>query len=111
MSGLRLNIDKSEGLWFGSDKKTYSLSVISLVLNGQRCLGIYLGHDKQINDKKIFEDKVDSIEVILKKLEKRDLTLFGRVLVLKNCALSKLIGLLPVTTVCIPSNYIIYIII
>ena len=37
-----------------------------------------LGHNKQINDKKNFEEKVDSIEIILKKWEKRELTLFGR---------------------------------
>ena len=54
--------------------------------------------------KKNFEEKVDSIEIILKKWEKRELTLFGRVLVLKTFALSKLI--LPATTMCIPLKII-----
>ena len=50
------------------------------------------------------EEKVDSIEIILKKWQKRELTLFGRVLVLKTFALSKLI--LPATTMYIPLKII-----
>ena len=106
LSGLRLNIDKSEGLWLGKDKNLQIKCDLFGVKWPEtfRCLGIYLGHNKQLNDRKNFEEKVDSIEVILKKWEKRDLTLFGRVLVLKTFALSKLI--LPATTMCIPINII-----
>ena len=102
LSGLILNIDKCEGLWLGKDKNLQChCNLFGIKWPEQfRCLGVYLGHNKQINDKKNFEEKVDCIEIILKKWEKRELTLFGRVLVLKTFALSKLI--LPATTMCIP---------
>ena len=63
-----------------------------------RCLGVYLGHNKKLNDIKNFEEKVNNIEVILKRWKKRELPLFGRVLILKIFALSKFV--LPVQYVC-----------
>ena len=61
---------------------------------------MYLGHNKQISDLKNFEEKVNSIEAILKRWEKRELSLFGRVLILKTFALSKLV--LSASLVCVP---------
>ena len=59
-----------------------------------------MGHNKKLNNIKSFEDKVNNIEVILKRWEKRELSLFGRVLILKIFALSKLV--LPASTVGVP---------
>ncbi len=60
-----------------------------------RCLGIYLGHDKQANDKQNFDNKVNHIEIMFKQWEKRNLSLFGKVQIIKTFALSKLV--LPAT--------------
>ena len=71
-----------------------------------RCLGVYLGHNKLINVKKNFEEKVESIENTLSKWQQRELTLFGRVQIIKtlNFALSKIT--LPATVLCVPSEII-----
>ena len=69
-----------------------------------RCLGIYLGYNRQLNDIRNWYEKLDDIEIILKKWQNRDLSLFGRVQILKTFALSKLI--LPASTICIPKNII-----
>ena len=47
------------------------------------CLGIYLGQNQILNDIKQIDWKVDNIENVLSKLEKGDLSLFGRILITK----------------------------
>ena len=106
LSGLILNIEKCEGLWLGKDKALqvkYNLFGIKWP-EQLRCLGIYLGHNKKLNDKNNFDDKVDKIEDVLRKWEKRDLSLFGRVQVIKTFAISKLV--LSASTQCVP-DYIV----
>ena len=51
-----------------------------------------------------FYTKVDQIEDILKRWEKRDLSLFGRVQILKTFAVSKIV--LPATTQCVPDGLV-----
>ena len=62
---------------------------------------MYLGHNKLINDKRNFEEKVDCIGSTLNNWQQRELTLFSRVLIIKNTfALSKIT--LPARVMCIP---------
>ena len=105
-SGLLLNIKKCEALWLGKDKALQpGCTLFGIKWPEQiRCLGVYLDHNKQINDLKNFEEKVNSIEAILKRWEKRELSLFGRVLILKTFALSKLV--LPASLMCVPLHIV-----
>ena len=57
-----------------------------------------------MNDSRNWYEKLDDIEVILKKWQNRDLSLFGRVQILKTFALSKLI--LPASTTSIPKDLV-----
>ena len=106
LSGLILNLEKCEGLWLGRSKHLQiQCNLFGIKWPKQfRCLGIYLGHDKSLNNKKNFYEKIDQIEDILKKWEKRDLSLFGRVQILKTFAVSKIV--LPVTTQCVPDGLV-----
>jgi len=52
---------------------------------------MYIGHNKLKCYKKNWEDKVDNVEKVLNIWSKRNLSLFGKVKVLKTYALSKLI--------------------
>ena len=63
-----------------------------------------MGHDKQLNNNKNFNEKIDQIEDVLKRWEKRDLSLLGRVQILKTFAVSKLV--LPATTQCVPDDFV-----
>ena len=56
LSGLILNIDKCEGLWLGKDKNLQChCNLFGIKWPEQfRCLEVYLGHNKQINDKNKF---------------------------------------------------------
>ena len=106
MSGLILNVEKCEGLWLGRNKflqTNYKLFGIKWP-EQFRCLGIYLGHNKQLNERRNFSEKVDQIEEALKNWEKRDLSLNGRVQVIKTFAVSKLV--FPASLMCTPEHII-----
>ena len=49
-----------------------------------RYLGIYLGYNAHLNEMKNWLEKIDAIESTLHAWGKRDLTLFGRVQILKT---------------------------
>ena len=106
VSGLKLNIEKCEGFWLGKDKKlqyNYKLFCIKWP-SIFRCLGIYLGYNRQLNETKNWDEKIQDIKNTLKIWEKRDLTLFGRMQVLKTFALYKLV--LPATILNLPKHIV-----
>ena len=106
MSGLVLNVKKCEGLWLGRNKFLQTnCKLFGIKWPEQfRCLGIYLGHNKQLNERRNFSEKVDQIEEALKNWEKRDLSLIGRVQVIKTFAISKLV--FPASLMCTPEHII-----
>ena len=103
ISGLVLNTEKCEGFWLGKDKfqqtscKLFGIKWPSMF----RYLGIYMGHNKNSTNTKNFDEKINYIDTILKKWKNRNLSLFGKIQILKTYALSQLT--LPATTVCIPT--------
>ena len=56
MSGLVLNVEKCEGLWLGRNKFLQTNCTLFEIkwLEQFRCLGIYLGHNKQLNERRNF---------------------------------------------------------
>ena len=54
-------------------------------------LGIYFSYDEAIAFKKNFEQKLNSMKNILNLWKSRNLTLHGRIIILKSLALSKLV--------------------
>ncbi len=94
MSGTELNRSKCEGLWLGSSKykqKGCTLHDIRWPTKPIRSLGIYIGHDTKECYKLNYDDKVANIDNVLNQAAKRNLTLFGKVYVIKSLALSKII--------------------
>ena len=71
-AGTELNLLKCEGLWIGSYKQRQR----ACNLCGMKCpektiryLGIYIGHDQKECFKMNFEDKLTSIDEVLKQAE------------------------------------------
>ena len=56
-----------------------------------KILGIYIGHDKKEMEENNFKEKIDNIKVKLNIWKQRNLTLFGRILIIKTFALSQLL--------------------
>ena len=90
IAGTELNLSKCEGLWIGSYKQRQlacNLCGIKWLEKPIRYLGIYIGHDQKECFKLNFEDKLISIDEVLKKAEKRNLTIFGKVCIIKSLAI------------------------
>ena len=94
IAGTQLNIGKCEGLWIGSSKNrqnTCTLYNIKWTKEPIRYLGIYIGYDSQKCFKLNFENRIRQVDEVLTQAAKRNLTLFGKVCIIKSLALAKII--------------------
>jgi hypothetical protein len=92
VSGLRLNINKSIGLYLGNnnDLKELVISGIRLTNKPQKCLGVYVGYDKQFCEQMNWTSKLIVMENLLDTWSQRDLTIFGKITIIKTLAVPKL---------------------
>ena len=106
VSGLQLNTDKCEGYWLGNMKgQQFNCTKYGIKWpDSMKYLGIHVGYDKQSNLVNNWLKKIDKIETILGKWTKRDLSLIGRVQIIKSMALSQIT--LAASTLPIPDNII-----
>ena len=91
-SGLKLNLAKTEGIRLGCLRNTSSnFTKVKWTENAVRCLGIYVGHNKIECEKINWTNKVIELQKLLDQWRVRDLTIFGKVTIIKSLALSKLV--------------------
>ena len=92
ISGLRLNKEKTQAMWLGPwrNKKVKPLR-LKWVKGPTRFLGIYLSYDKNGNNVHNFGRKMLKLQLKLDIWRTRDLTLFGRVLIMKSLGISQLV--------------------
>ena len=101
VTGLKLNMSKSEGIWIGSSKNNNNyFEEIHFNKDPIRCLGIYIGTDKIKCEKLNWENKLEDFDKLLNNWKKRKLTLFGKVQIINALAISKLIYIFS----CLPVN-------
>ena len=92
MAGLRLNVKKTKAIWLGkwANKKTNPLE-IKWMRSPVKILGVHFSYDKKNNNELNFNLKLRKLQTKLDMWRARDLTLFGRVLIIKSLGLSKII--------------------
>ncbi len=90
-SGLSLNIEKTEAMWLGSfsnrKEKLFGFKWPRVI----RFLGIYIGYDYEETKRWNWTNKLESFQKTLDCWRTRDLTIFGRIVIVKTIGLSKLI--------------------
>ncbi len=92
VAGPKLNMNKTEGILLGPLKDSIrSYNEINFTNDAVRCLGIYIGHDKNECLKKNWVDKLEKIKIIFERWKGRNLTIFGKILIIKSLATSMLI--------------------
>ena len=89
VAGPQLNREKVEGIWLGSLKNTMPANFAGIKWTDEavRCLGIYLGHNKTQCMIMNWENKLDKIKKMLDQWKRRNLTIFGKVVVIKTLIL------------------------
>ena len=92
ISGLKLNIEKTKAMWLGkwANKRDKPLN-LTWVHSPTRFLGIFLSYDKKGNDNFNFNLKIQKLQTNLDMWRSRDLTLFGKVLIIKALGISSLV--------------------
>ena len=78
-SGLKLNRNKTEGIWIGALKNSVDkIEGIRWTDKPVKALGIYFGHDKLQCEKLNWEPKIENMKSLIKTWEKRKLTMVGK---------------------------------
>ena len=97
ISGLKLNIKKTKAMWLGkwannknkcrvvSENKPFNLKWVS---SPTRILGIYFSFDEKGNNEMNFNLKINKLQAKLDIWRSRDLTLFGKTMIIKALGVS-----------------------
>ena len=89
-SGLKLNLEKTEALWIGKDKNNKDTPLgISWPKKTIKLLGLYIGHNEKDIEVCNFRHKLNDVKQLLNSWRERDLSLLGRILIIKTLALPK----------------------
>ena len=90
-SGLKINQSKSELLWLGSLHHRKD-SVLSLKRSDEPfyALGVYFSYDGELAGEKNFFDKLSPPQKLLNIWSFRDISIYGRINIVKTLTLSKL---------------------
>ena len=91
-SDLEINKSKTEGMWIGASRKNTAKPLgISWPANSILALGINFSYNDEIVYNKNFEQKLTKMKSLLNLWYPRNLTLYGRITILKSLAISKLV--------------------
>lgn len=99
LAGLKLNKSKSDGFWLGANKNSNFKPLGIAWKTCIKILGINISYNKQEAIKLNFQTKLIKIKQILSIWAQRDLTIYGKILLIKSFALSQILhisSILPV---------------
>ena len=86
---------KNEGLWLGRGRNRGDrFANINWEKDSIKALGVFFGYNEQDLEEKNWKNKIEIIRKLLNKWNYRDLTMQGRILILKTLALSQVVYLL-----------------
>ncbi len=104
-AGPNLNIAKTEGMLIGSIKDlVLAIGEIKWSTGPIRYLGIYIGHNLESNYTYNWENKIEKMQKLLDNWRLRDMTIFGKIAIIKSLALPKLIY--SASMLAVPTNVI-----
>jgi len=105
VAGLRLNLLKTKGMRLGSMRKNQKeIGDIVWTSDPVKTLGVYFGHDSKEKGMLNWEAKISEVERCINIWKPRNLTIVGRITVVKTFVLSK-VAYLAASVEC-PSAYV-----
>ena len=92
MAGLSLNVKKTKALWLGKWKSNKNKPLdLKWFHSPVKILGIYFSYNIKENNELNFDKKIQKLETKLDMWSSRDLTIFGRAMLIKTLGISQLI--------------------
>ena len=90
--GLKVNSSKSDVLWVGSERNVQEMVLdFRLPKDFVYSLGVYFSYNSKVMDEKNFHSKLGSLKSLLRMWKMRNLTLYGKIQIIKALALPKII--------------------
>ena len=87
-SGLKLNRNKTEGIWVGKLKSCKDkVAGISWTINPVKALGVYFGYCREECEKLNWENRINKMNRLFDTWGKRNLTILGKILITKTLVL------------------------
>ena len=93
VSGLKVNRSKSEGLWLGSNRRNIETPLGIKWPEFIKLLGVTIGYNKVIVEQQNFSGRLKTLRNKLNMWKQRNLTLTGKVLIIKTFGISQLLYL------------------
>ena len=90
ISGLKINKGKTNFLWLGEEKSIPDINLFGNFVQEIKILGIYFCLDVKVKENLNFKEILSKIKRLLGWWKERDLTLMGKIHLMKTFALSKL---------------------
>ena len=92
IAGLSLNVKKTKAIWLGkwANNKNKPLN-LKWLHSPVKILGIHFSYDEKRNNELNFIQKIQKLQTKLDMWSSRDLTIFGRAMILKTLGLSQLV--------------------
>ncbi len=105
VAGPELNLLKTECLWLGKDRHSNEkIGGLQWPIGLVKALGIYFGYNEEECSKSNWDPKIDKLESKLRAWKKRNLTLIGKILIVKSLGLSQLVY--NAAVLCTPHNVV-----
>ena len=103
ITSMNINFNKSEAAWIGTESNNESKPIgcnwVNLNISSLKILGIHFSYSKSELNRLNFRSAEEKFDVLLNRWSKRNLTVYGRIEIVKTLAISKL---LYVSSLCIP---------
>ena len=90
VSGLKVNMEKTNVMWIGKDTEGLEETQFGNTVKEIKILGIYFTLDPQVKEELNYKEILSKIKRLLGWWKQRDLTIIGKIHLLKTYALSKL---------------------
>lgn len=103
-SGLKLNYSKTEAMWIGSNKENISAPLGLKWSKTIKALGVYFTYDSVESETKNFYDKLKDIHKVINLWKWRNLSLYGKVTIIKSFLLPKFTHVL--STLPVPVKFV-----
>ena len=92
ISGLAVNPTKTKGMWIGSLRENKSTPFgIKCTIEPVKALGVYYSYDQKLLHEKNFIERLDSVKKLINIWSARDLSLYGRITVIKSLIIPKFV--------------------
>jgi len=99
LSGLKLNESKTNVLWLGPWKQ-HTERLLNFIWKKEplKVLGIHISYDKAENERKNVDQKIENLNAKLGTWRLRQLSIFGRCLIVKFLVISQIVHSIAVLT-------------